>query len=459
MIALWKKQLILDRLKEENEGVLDYLTPDDVIIEPFGAKSQLDSEQYRDELGSTRSLPKPSMINTRYFRGRFKWEINNPNTTAFPNSYCGYEYYNFQKYKITGKPERYVIGEFIIAAYINKLEDFFRYQTDIWPNNNKPDTGYNSDAYFFTNALFMDTTVLKGRDFDRLTDNEILGLLPPSLRLDMNEVKTLKVEKLKRKEGGSYIDGVISYHSFDYIKVTVTLKISDIETSIYVDYKSPDSKSNMFTFYIVNKNIYVNAKTFYYGGNTNNLKLTLGKDFFMSGLDTNKENLNYSTISLMLDHNDSPEFATLQYDYYYDFFPRRYDPKYTYLNEFKPEIQKIIIDTLTRFHHWKWGTQNQPGNYSEQPSSHNLFNAEITVADKTPYKYKDAKTGRVSVFVSPSSVNTFIKYFTINREPDEKTNCYVSLSILPDPKYNTGYEGEITIYLFANLFKFDEGIR
>lgn len=451
MIPIWKKQLILDRLKAENEGLLDYITPDDVIIKPFGAKCQV-AKVVTSNNGDNRMFQSASMINTRYFGGRFKDEINGNDSVI---SYTGMYFKNYQKYRITGKPERYVIGEFIIAVYINEPTDFIREQNKYWVNNNKPDKGYFVDVYQYANTLFMDTTVLKGREIDQLRKEEIVGLLPSCIVMDMNDVEKVVVDKFRRKDSVS-ANSARNFHEFDYIQVTIYLKMTDDETSFLLSQNNNDKLS----FFIVSKDIYANAKNLYYDGNTSNLRLALSEDDFrMSGCSETKENGNLASVSLVLEHNDCPEYATMLYDYYRDFVPERGNDGNISLEKFKPEIQKIIIDTLARFHHWKWGTQNQPNNYSEIPSSHNLKDARVYVVNKTPTKYTSASSGTVytSGYSTPS--NVFIKDVVPNRNPNEETVQYVSVAVIPDEKYNTGYDGQIVVLIRAKLFRFDEGIR
>lgn len=451
MIPVWKKQLILDRLKYENQGALDYLTPDDVIIKPFGAKCQL------NKMSSKLGVYTASMINTRYFGGRFKTGFNE---TAIVHSFFGSTYNHYQKYRIIGKPERFVIGEFIIAVYIDEPNSYIRKQNDYWTKTSKPTQGYFKDALVYSNTLFMDTTVLKGREIDQLRREEIISLLPGCIRIDMNDVDQITVEKLRRNDTVSTDRNMKHNHVFDYVKVTISLKMTDDETSFYLNQNPTPASPNAFTFFIINKNAYANAKELYYGGNTSNLRLTLGEDDInMSGCDPVKENGNFSTLSLVLEHNDCPKYATMQYDYYYEFNPQRNNEVTPIkINEFSSEIQKIIIDTLSRFHHWRWGTQNQPNKYSEVPSTHNLNNARIRVVNRTPTKYKDARTGRINVSFGERPLNVFIKNVTQNNNPDEETEVYLSVAIIPDEQYNTGYDGQLLILICAKVFKFDLGI-
>lgn len=476
MIALWKKELILKRLKEENNGNLDYLTVDDVTIEAFGAKNQLRTIKYKliDEdkgINSSSTAVAASTIDFKLYGGRFEYDV--PSITWGITRRYNQPF--FQKYIITGKPDRFVIGKFIIAVRLLYPENIYDTPANQWMNITKPKPSYSYEGYLFRQNLVLDTAVLKGRNIDDLDKNELVKLLPTTVKVGPEDFSEIKVTHIKKKEESNYWDSEIgsvkTYPEFEYIKLDYFLKMTEEEAGFYYGSYSNNIDENgllkpnvkCYTFYIISKDVFVNASKFYYGGNTDNLKLSYEDGYFkLTGIDPVKENLSFSTIGLSILREDCPEFANMQWDYFFEFFFRGRFPGNLYIHNLSKEVQKIIIDTLARFHHWKWGSQNQPDNYSEIPSTHNLKGAIILVSGYQPYKYTrkyNPDAGTVSR-VYPS-YRPAIFFNRANKYKYLEEHCEVTQSITLhlDEKYNTGYEGILNLQIFTETTLFDAGVQ
>lgn len=467
MIALWKKELILNRLKEENNGNLDYLTIDDVTIEPFGAKNQLRTLKYRivdEEIGwdKENTIRATTLIDLSTYGGKYNYDASS------------YTHGGFQKYVITGKPERFVIGKFIIAARLPDPDAILYRPSTTWMSCTKPTgTNVNYDKIFSSN-LIMDTTLLKGRNIDKLTKEELVELLPGNFALGPEDFSDITITHVNIPENKTWDREhehyIIDSYGFNYIQVVYSLQMNEAEASLDYShvYNLDDGmlKPNgaWFTIFIINKDIYADATKLFYGGNTDNLKVSYEDgDVTLTGVNPNRENLPMATVGLSLLHEDCPEFADMQYNYFFEFYYRDRYAGDLYIHKLSNEVQKIIIDTMARFHHWKWGIQNQPGVYSEIPSSHNLKNAKVFIKDKQAYKYRDISPGIGNGIVHklyPSKKPTipFNKESVYDRrDPNENVEQLVSIGIAIDEEYNTGYEGDMYLQIYAKTKFFDAG--
>lgn len=475
MIALWKKELILKRLKEENNGNLDYITVEDVTIIPFGARNQLRNIEYTIEnadFGISHKMIEStaSMIDCKLYGGRY----NSENYTS--NSYDNYKYNGrgYQKYIIIGKPDRFVMGKFIIAVHLIDPISYLDNPTTLWLRAIKP-TGYfyEKRGYLFRNNLIMDTSILKGRDINELNKEELIELIPGKPTIGVEDVSDIKITHINVPETISNNVGsrvrVKSFYSFKYIKVEYFLKMTEDEAGLFYNYfhdkniivdglLKPNAKS--LCFFIINKDVYANASKLFYGGNTDNLTISLEEgDVKMTGVKPNRDNLSFATVGLSLLREDYPDYADMQYKYFFDFNYRKDTNTPLYIHMLSVEVQTIIINAMTRFHHWKWGAQNQPNNYSETPSSHNLKNAIVKVIDRQPYKYTSSRDGSIQRRYFEQQPNIFFNKHSISKYPEDDCEGLLSIGIYVDEEYNTSYDGTMYLQIYTKTSLFDAGIQ
>lgn len=411
MIDVQLKKMILDRFKLVNNGNVDFLTIDDVIMEFLPVEPK--HRTFPDRLG---------------YNGPYR------NMYGLPN--LGYR--NYRKVLIKAKPGKMLRGRIVVEVIYDyttsnilvPFEDIF-----LKPLGDSSGRVVIDGSHYRGSTLLFEATFLKGATVSQYTKEDIIKrLLNATPYLTMSDLSNYYVNNRK----------TLSYNDDGYNRHVIGHDINIAGFNIKNGDKFPLVTSPTRQVIIADNRYKINIRKYFYNGNTDNLSLSLADgDVTMRGCDPNRENSMYSTMSLASDEPGEADYCNMVYEMTREshIYAVNHKEKLIWrIDTLSLERQKIILDYLYRNHHWKWGKQNTAGNYSDVPSSHNLKNAMITITRSISYKDNIGWYTTTIKFLNNMALDTDTYY-------GDTVLTGVGLIIKLDERYNTGYDGLLRVYV------------
>jgi hypothetical protein len=384
MIEPERKAYILERLKAVNNGEIDFITVDDIVIEPFGLESE-----------------------------------TNYQSTTVGKMYGGGNY-TIQKYRLKAKEGRDVVGEMVIELTTPGTIVYHR-----------------QGANDFSRLSILEEA-LPFESLEDTTDFQKIRIWSPGyehmLRSDFGDVG-ISSNQYRGEDGRGYTD----------YTVRLCLKAQSVNESMWSKYTKVEKNTTKETqmYYTVHGKG-TNISLHQYLGEVDvdaeySYSLERGEVSIMACHPT-KEYAIFSTNSMIIAPNTMPDFEEM-FPYFYGNGTWGFRPPIK-INDLPKEYQKTIIDYLAKVHHWKWGTQNKPNDYSETPNSHNLNNSIVRLGVGKNRITKYSSSSRPTI--SESRPKGIYIYDHENRYRDQNKGCLI-LYVEVDNYYNTKYIGNLIL--------------